>query len=272
MLQFCYKKGKEPGIFCEVTLNQSNKDDGLRSPIRPQGDEPLRKRIMPSIPKPTVPDTSPLADPTATQSVDQVMPSVEKAQQALEKLRQKMTAIAEEYNQGKINRAQFHAIYNRYQEQQRITEMLIERDPDSGAWQSVVQPGHTSFLRSHHESKVESYAIYHLRTHERIARSGRIQVPTHQIEPILTRLSSVVQTDGPPPPAHRRVSDRRWVLFVPGNFTLSVVIFSQEPAAQQVNRVTEMQEDFERANNDMLQRDQYDARSMVFPHRALFEQ
>lgn len=253
-------------------MNQSNNDDGLRSPIRPQSDEQVRKKIVPSVPRPAVPDSSPLADPTATQSVDQVMPSVEKAQEALEKLRQKMTAVSEEYNQGKINRAQFHAIYNRYQEQQRITEMLLERDPDSGAWQSVVQPGHTSFLRSHHEAKVESYAIYHLSTQERITRSGRVQIPQQQIKPIVERLYNIIQKEGPPPPAHQRVSDRRWVLFVPGRFSLAVVIFSLEPAAQQVNRVTDMQQDFERANNDMLQRNHFDARSMVFPHRALFEQ
>lgn len=246
-------------------------DEEPLSPIRPQADSTAEDRLMPSIPKPSLPTKRATSDLTATEAIDSTQGPVDKAVEALDRLRQKMAAVAQEHDEGKINRAQFDAIYQRYQEQRQITERLVERDPETGAWQSVIVPGHTGFLREKYEAKVESYAIYHLNKQEQIVRTGHIQIPDQQVLPIVHRLNKVAQRNAKPRAANRILEDERWVLFIPGKYTLAVVIFSLEPSIIQIEHVQDVQNDFERANNQLLQIENYDLRQMVFPHRALFE-
>jgi hypothetical protein len=211
-------------------------------------------------------------DPTPTEEIDLATRSSEdRAAAALERLRQKMAAVSDEYAHGKINRAQFHAIYQRYQEQRAITEQLLKRDPQTGAWQSVVRPGHTSFLRDHYESRVLSYAIYDVESGTQIALNGSVQLPAQQVRPILMKLKEALAKQGTLSTASRQLKDGQWVLFVPGGYTISVVIFSLEPAEMQIKRIEDIQQDFERANRQILQSKIIDRRQMVFPHRALFE-
>ncbi|KAB2861532.1 MAG: hypothetical protein F9K46_08335, partial [Anaerolineae bacterium] len=167
------------------------------SPVRPEDPEPQRQPVKPTMPRrPSRPAMPLKADPTPTEEIDQSASVEEQAAQALERLRQKMAVVAEEFAQGKINRAQFHAIYQRYQEQRQITEMLLKRDPQTGAWQSVMRPGHTGFLRDYYQAKIESYAIYHLALQKPIIVTGTVQLPLQQVAPLLTKLRAIVNERG----------------------------------------------------------------------------
>ena len=238
------------------------------SPVRPEDPEPPRQPVKPTMPRrPSRPAMPPKAAPTPTEEIDKAA-SVE---EALERLRQKMAVVAEEFAQGKINRAQFHAIYQRYQEQRQITETLLKRDPKTGAWQSVMRPGHTGFLRNYYEAKVESYGIYHLGLQKPIIVTGTVQLPLQQVAPLLTKLRAIVNERGFANLARRKLQDERWVVFVPGLYTVSVVVFSLEPSPAQLQRVEDMQRDFERANSQALVSNHIRPRELVYPHRALFE-
>jgi hypothetical protein len=243
------------------------------SPVRPQTPPAAREPIMPSVPRPSRPDVPLGKKPTPTEEIDMNRSPEEQAKMALERLRQKMTMVAEEYAEGKINRAQFHAIYQRYQEQREITERMINRDPQSGAWQNVVQPGLTGFLRKHFESQVESYSIYHIHLERPIIRTGALQLPQRQVLPVLRRLQNIVADDAGHTPrvAKRRLRDDRYVVLVPGRLTVSAVVFSLEPAISQLEMIRDMHDDFERANATVLREARIVPREMVFPHRALFE-
>lgn len=245
-------------------------DDFPRSPVRPSQEEPLRNRLMPSMPQPTMPDPD-QRDPTPTEEIDRTLPPDQDPTQALARLRKKTAAVVDEFARGQINRAQFDAIYQRYQEQRRIIEMLLARDPETDAWQSVVKSGHTSFLRDHFKARVESYAIYHINQQAQIIRTGHVQVPDEQVTPILRRLKAAKQRNQTLSPAHRTLSDERWMLFLPGTFSLALIIFSSQPATAQINLVRDIHQDFERANWTTLSRPSFNLREMVFPHRALFE-
>lgn len=240
------------------------------SPVRPETPAG-RQPILPSIPRPTRPEAPVRADPTPTEEIDLSRSSQERAISALDRLRQKMAAVAEEYAQGKLNRAQFNAIYRRYQEQRDITERLLQRDPKTGAWQTVVQPGVTGFLRDHFEAKVESYSVYDLKTGRQIIRTGSLQLPQAQVVPILNKLYSMIVSQRDPGIARRAIQDDRFVVFVPGAYTVSVVVFSLEPAVAQLEMVQDMHNDFERANIQIFTGQRLNPHEMVFPHRALFE-
>jgi hypothetical protein len=242
------------------------------SPVRPEDPERQRQQVKPTLPRrPSRPVAPVRADPTPTEEIDRGASVEEQATQALERLRQKMAAVAEEFAQGKINRAQFHAIYQRYQEQRQITEMLLQRDPQTGAWQTVMRPGHTGFLRDYYEAKIESYAIYHLALQKQVIVTGGVQLPIQQVAPLLGKLKAIINDRGYASLARRKLSDERWVVFVPGAYTVSVVVFSLEPSPSQLQRIEDMQHDFERANAQALGENRIRPRELVYPHRALFE-
>jgi hypothetical protein len=231
------------------------------SPIRPQvqDDSQPQEPLMPSLPGTDAPLLTPREQ-------------MQRAEEALINLRQKMAQVAAEFDQGKLNQAQFDAIYSRYSEQRDITERLLARNPESQAWQSVVRPGHTSFLKQHYEARVLSYAIYDQETFALISVTGQVQVEQRQIEAILNRLRSVIAERGNPGPAQKKINDGRCVLFVPGALTIAVAIYSLEPSVAQITRSQDIHHDFERANQQALRFRDYDPDRLVFPHRALFEE
>lgn len=196
---------------------------------------------------------------------------MQRAEEALIRLREKMSAIVAEYASGELNRAQFEAVYARYSEQRDITERLLMRDPQSQAWESVIRPGHTGYLMARYAAHVISYAIYDLKTADQVMVTGPIQLQHEQIEAILARLTYIIETRGNPGPTHKELRDDRCVLFVPGDLTTAVVIYTREPAKVQIDRVSDIHSDFERANIHALRQGDFSAGRLVFPHRALFE-
>ena len=233
------------------------------SPIRPE--PPHAEPHNASPPLPPIPPMRETKAPLTPRE------RLQRAEDALIKLREKMAKLAGEFAAGKLNQAQFDAIYARYSEQRDITERLLERDPSSQAWQAVIQPGHTQFLKQHYAAVPLSYAIYALESGTRIALTGTLQMRRPQLEAVLRRLRAVIQERGIPEPAQKALSDGKHVVFVPGELTVAVVIFSRKPAAAQVARLKDMHRDFERANHRALQQQDYNTARMVFPHRALFE-
>ncbi len=246
---------------------KTERTGGMLSPIRPtfQDDSQPQEPLAPSFPERT--SSKPFGPASSFSPRDQM----QRAEEALIHLREKMAQVAAEFAQGKLNRAQFDAIYARYSEQRVITERLLARNPDSQAWQSVMQPGHTTFLKQQFEAHLVSYAIYDQIAFAQIVITGTVQLDQAQIEAVLRRLTMVIAQRGDPGPATKKISDGRYVLFVPGEFTTAVAIFSLEPSAVQIARTQDVHRDFERANQHMLRHQDYEGERMVFPHRALFE-
>jgi hypothetical protein len=253
-----------PDTIVSPVPGQPSTDDSVPpvSPIRPV----VHDDIQPQPPlTPSVPEAKPAQGLTPREQM-------QRAEEALINLREKMAQVATEFAQGTLNRAQFDAIYARYSEQRDITERLLARNPESQAWQSVIQPGHTTFLISHYEARTISYAIYDQVTFELINITGSVQLEKAQIEAVLKRLQTIMHERGNPGPAQKKIGSERCVLFVPGTTTTAAVIFSREPSRAQINRVEDIHRDFERANEYALRNRDYTVEQLVFPHRALFEE
>ncbi len=235
-----------------------------RSPVRPSApeDEEPQPLLAPlPLDKTLSGDTGPLTP----------REQLQRAEEALIALRERMAQVAAAFAQGELNQAQFDAIYGRYSEQRDITERLLTRNPESQAWQSVIRPGATRFLLEHFAAVPLSYSIYDQESFELIAITGTLQLAETQIHTALHQLKTVIAERGNPGPARRELADGRCVVFVPGDLTAAVVIFSLDPARTQLERVRDIHRDFERANWHALQRQDYTAGRLVFPHRALFE-
>jgi hypothetical protein len=235
----------------------SKSDSGvLRSPIRPQPPpDALPERRQPSLP-----NTQPL----------EALANPETAALALEILRRKMENVANEFADGKINRAQFNAIYGRYNEKRAIVERILERDPDSDAWQRVVRAGHTSFLRSHFAARCVYYVIFRLDWPRPLMMGGAQQPDMDQLVPVLSALNKMSERPRTGL-ARKHLGDNQWLVLALGEFTVTIAVYNLEPANAQLNRQRDLHNDFERANRKALERGTQTLERMVFPQRALVE-
>jgi hypothetical protein len=195
----------------------------------------------------------------------------ERAEESLARLREKMAQVATEFAAGKLNRAQFNAIYSRYNEQRMITERLLERNPASQAWQQVIQEGHTTFLREHYEAHILSYALYDNESSMPIASHGHFKIDTSLLVPMLSSFRAAASEMFGAGLKSTEIVGGRWLVFVPGQLTTSIILFSLEPSARQLDLVQDLHRDFERANQQALARGVRAPDRLVFPQRALFE-
>ncbi len=226
----------------------------LRSPIRPANPETPRQQNLNSAQPASVPEPTTPEDPVT----------------ALENLRRKMERVAHEFSKGKINRAQFNAIYGRYDEQRKIIERLVARDPSNKAWQQVAAPGHTSFLLNHFEARPLYYIIYRVNSPTPLMMGGKQQPDMNHIEPALSLLHKM-----PNRPrsglARKSMGNGQWMVLALGENAVTIVMFMLEPSTIQLNRVRDLHADFERANRNALERGTRALDRMVFPQRALVE-
>ncbi len=186
-------------------------------------------------------------------------------------LRRKMEVIADEFAQGKINRAQFNAMYKRYSEQRTIIERLLERDPNSTAWRQVIGlNGQTGFLRHHYEAQPLYFCVYRHQEFAPILTGGKHKPSETQIKPVLSLVWSM--PNRPKNGLGRKpIDENHWLILACGDFSVTVVMFSQEPSNAQARLVRDLHADFERANQAALARGWIVTEHMVFPQRALTE-
>jgi len=228
--------------------------DPLRSPVRP-APPPSSAAPTPSpAPTPQTPPNPVTRDPAA----------------ALNLLRSKMESLADEFAHGKINSVQFHMLYRRYSEQRAIVEKLLERNPESDAWQRVVTTGQTGFLRSQYAAQAQYYAVFRIGLDKPMQFGGKQTANEPLMALMATKLWSLPNRPTPGL-AKKAVSSGQWVVIATGEYAGTFVVFSLEPSNAQARLVRDLHADFERANAAGFQRGQIVPERMVFPQRALAE-
>lgn len=192
----------------------------------------------------------------------------------LERLREKTAQTAQEYNEGKLNRAQFNALYAQYNEKRTIIEAMLARDPDTQAWRRVAQPGHTGFLRGHFEAHVLSFAICEYgkdyTANTPIAEQGDPEIAQSDMAKAMNALNPSHERGIVPKASGREAENGRWLYAIPGKYTTALVLYSLEPSMRQSEFARDLHSDFERANRTILERGSRGADQLVIPHRALF--
>jgi hypothetical protein len=229
----------------------------MRSPIRPAHQE-------------LIPASEPAAPSEAeNNSGGKAIPTDPKL--AVATLKKKMEDTVSAFANGELNRAQFNAIYGRFDEQRAIIEGIIARDPSSTAWQQVVQAGQTTFLRDHFAARCIYYLVFRLGQPRPLMMGGQQQPDIQQIVPIL---SAVYKMPNRPDNglARKKLQKSQWLILAVGKAAMTVAVFNLEPSPAQLRRVRDLHNDFERANALALQRGTTTLEQMVFPQRALVEQ
>ncbi len=190
-------------------------------------------------------------------------------QATLEKLRDKMEEVANEYADKKISRAQFNAIYGHYSEQRELIELLLSRNPSSDAWRSASAEGKTGFLRQHFAAQPSNYVIF-AHHNQRPVMGGGDRPDMKRIMGILKSLWRMKKMHVGV--ARLALEKGRWLVFAVGKYSTTFVTYNLEPAGAQIETVHDLHKDFERANRLLFERKKIDKDQLVYPQRALLEQ
>lgn len=247
-------------------MDERPKTIPVQSPGANPEDNPLRSPVRPSRPL----DDAPPELPRLDSDDDDTPTNPENPRQALDHLRQKMERIAAEYGAGKLNRAQFNAIYSKLGEQRSIIEKLQQRNPDNPAWKTVVDNVNTRFLRDHFQARLLYYLVYQHGKPAPLMMGGSQQPNMDRIAEVLQQFWSMKNRPRTGL-ARKDMGNGQWLVIAVGEYSLTMALYMLEPSIVQMNLVRDLQADFERANQASLHQGTRSLDRFVFPQRALTE-
>jgi hypothetical protein len=192
----------------------------------------------------------------------------EDAHEYLNRVKVKISKLAEEFASGSINREQFHELYEHYQEEVRKIETWIDLAPYSDAWQEARKEGKSILIRQQHMARVLGYAIYQNESGIPINTIGEFTLDASLIIPMLSSYRSAAQEIFGAGMRSSQIENGQWLCFVPGETTTLIALFSTEPASKQLNSIREIHKVFELANCHILDQQVVDPNLLVFPHRS----
>jgi hypothetical protein len=186
----------------------------------------------------------------------------------LEALDEKIARLEQDFQQGRINASQYRAIYRHYMEQREVALRLRQKYPDSDRWQIVLEEGKTRFLLQLNEATCYSVGLYHKDSRDRIYVHGDMPASAEEAMGLLGTFGS---SEGNSPDGRifaTKTENGETLLLIPGSFTVSLAVFSQDPPAWQVRALREVHRNFEAANRPALQRG--DTKKLIFPDLSRF--
>jgi hypothetical protein len=183
-------------------------------------------------------------------------------------LDQKIARLEQDFQQGRINASQYRAIYRHYMEQREVALRLREKYPDSDRWQVVLEEGKTRFLLQLNEAACYSVGLYDINNRDRIFVQGEMPTAAEEAMGLLGTFGSNEGSGSDGRMFATKTDSGETLLLIPGSFTVSLAVFSQDPPAWQVRALREVHRNFEAANRPALQRE--DHGNLVYPDLSRF--
>jgi hypothetical protein len=202
------------------------------------------------------------------------MPSDPRAQAHvyLNRVQAKISKLAQDFNDGTINRSQFQSLYVHYQREMRTIEGLLEKEPTSDQWQGAVTEGESVVIRRKHMARAQGYAIYENQSGMPLATLGNFGLDPALVVPMLSSYRSAAAEIFGAGMRATQIEGGRWLSFVPGAFSTMLAVFSTEPAARQLAYLEQLHGIFEKANRDRLSNGRVDPDTLLFPHEYFLGQ
>jgi hypothetical protein len=188
--------------------------------------------------------------------------------QRLEVLDDKIARLEQDFQQGRINASQYRAIYRHYMEQREVALRLRQKYPDSDRWQVVLEEGKTRFLLQLNEAACYSVGLYRKDSRDRIYVHGDMPASAEEAMGLLGTFGSNEGSTSDGRIFATKTETGETLLLIPGSFTVSLAVFSQDPPAWQVRALREVHRNFEAANRPALQRG--DTKKLIFPDLSRF--
>ena len=194
----------------------------------------------------------------------------QRAKEAAAHLKMKMGAVTIEFNEGRINQAQFQAIYTRYGEQLSLIQHLLNEKPLPDVWQHILEEGSTNVLRKEYAAKVVGCVLCYNMTGDIMQVMGRFNLTDELLAPLLSDLSTQSSRNLEGGQRCTQIEGGRWLCIVPGVYSTTIVLYSSEPSSDQLDAAIGLQAEFEEANLAVLKTGVIEGRDFSYPQQGLF--
>lgn len=201
---------------------------------------------------------------------------IQRAKAFIAETRQKMEALVEDFVEGKLNREQFNALYDRYQTQiNGVKSIIVAEEPES--WTEVLDDEETFHIRQRLMAKAIGMLIFLNKSHKPIDTLGKVSLKQNQIDPLFKQLDEKKKSGNPTasmqlfrfPQLVTEIKKVGWIFVVEGELTAIIMIFSKEPTVDQKSTVMDLLKDFERANQAHLKQPNVTADQLAMPFRVI---
>lgn len=199
--------------------------------------------------------------------------ALDRAQAFKAQVEDKIQALLKEFADGRLNREQFNALYERYSGQLAVAQQAIASGSPAALSQTRDGGQSTIAIRQEHMGKAVGLVIYQNRTGVSIETLGDFDVSAFVISPVLNDFTRMMEAQRLIEQRAIQLDDRRWLLFVGGRFTTVVTLFRNEPSPAQVREIMRLHNDFEIANALLLERGgQPDGQKLAYPFIVFVQQ
>ncbi|HWQ46835.1 MAG TPA: hypothetical protein VN376_08210, partial [Longilinea sp.] len=183
----------------------------------------------------------------------------------IDKLHGKIDALAERFAKGEINRQQFQELFGYYQVEIANLENYLAQNPDSARWKEMVSEGQSILIRKRNATRLLGYSILHNQSGLPIRTFGDFGLDPALFVPMLYAYQNATQEIFGAPMQATQIEGGRWLSFIPGEITTAIVLFTTEPAPQQLTRLRQAQRVFEQANRKTLEKQPVDGDGLIVP-------
>ncbi len=186
------------------------------------------------------------------------------AQQFRALLQAKIERLLDDFAQGKISRAQFHLLYERYNARLAIaTHALMSGNPDAIEIAQTGPP--TMAILQETRARAVGMRIYHNKSGQQIETLGQFEVADEALNPILQHYVPLKPFTSTPVEHVHQVGKGLWVFFSIGSHTTVVTLFHNEPSRQQQRELERLHKDFESANRNIWGADAVHGEQLAYP-------
>jgi hypothetical protein len=188
----------------------------------------------------------------------------ESALEYLDNVHAKIDKLVSDFAAGLVNRTQFRELYAHYQNEVKTIRVIVDSDPQS--WQDFSSEGQSMAIRRQHSAKAQAYAIYENVSGLPLSTIGHFKLDPDLLIPMLSSYRAATREIFGAGIQTSQIEDGDWICFVAGEYTTMLAVFTNEPAAKQLDFLGDLHAQFEGANKVLLQTQPIPNSQLIFPH------
>jgi hypothetical protein len=218
------------------------------------------------------------------QAQEEAQRAIKQGNMFIEQTRTKMKQLVDDFASGKLNREQFHTLYDRYQSQINGVKLLIaENDPTM--WINALDGDETLNIRKRLLAKALGMVIYLNKQGILLDKLGKFNVDGTEIARVMQMFREQNEKDGSPTEAEMpnlptqmrypqmvvETQSYGWLFLTKGQFTTIITKFSREPTQDQRDTMIRLVRDFEIANATHLQKPDVTTDDIAMPFKVFVQ-
>ena len=185
------------------------------------------------------------------------------AEAHLKILEDKLDQTVQDLADGLINRAQFENLYRHYQNQRRVVRGFMQQAGDV-AMLTRVGVGESMVIRERYAAKVLAYAVYDNLTSLPLHTVGQFPLESELVVGFFSGFRSAIAEIMGTGARKAVTDDGKVLIYVPGQKTTLIVLYSSEPADIESLSLRQAHEHFEKINAAVL------ANSPILENQLIF--